>query len=247
MLSGSMTSQIIHLQNNFTGTLRKIEKKGCFYAPATASNKQICKMLPLVALRKFASVGGHSFRHLIYMAKSKFYLVSNFLRGVGAAHNLLADAIESKSSFIEQVCLSATLIDGLLRLSLVMEHQLETGKGVVDPMLLYQGKRQRKFIPEREIYKRAQNEKIITKVIERKLNVLYDKRNIIIHRYLISEIKTIEVIQIAKKYFELYLAIKERHRIIDNKLRKAHIGMAQQFIHNPSDKQIHEEIIKKHF
>ncbi|HVA98048.1 MAG TPA: hypothetical protein VNG53_04060 [Bacteroidia bacterium] len=54
-----MTSQIIHLQNNFTGTLRRIEKKGYFWVPATASNKQICKMLPLVALRKFASVSNN--------------------------------------------------------------------------------------------------------------------------------------------------------------------------------------------
>ena len=180
------------------------------------------------------------------MVNSRHFLVSNFLSGVGAAHNLLVDAIESKRSFTEQVCLSATLIDGLLRLSLVMKQQLDTGKGIVDPMLLFQGKRQKKFIPERKIYERARLEKIITKAIEKKLNVLYDKRNIIIHRYLISDIKTKDVILISRQYIRLYLVIKERHRTIHNELVQKNIGMAKHFIENPSEEQIHEQILKKH-
>lgn len=59
MLTGSKTSQINHLQNNFTGTLFKIEKKGYFRVTATSSNKQICIMLPTVALLKFASVASN--------------------------------------------------------------------------------------------------------------------------------------------------------------------------------------------
>lgn len=180
------------------------------------------------------------------MAKSRKFLISNFLSGVGAAYNLLVDAIESKTSFTEQVCLSATLIDGLLRLSLVMKQQIDTGKGIVDPILLFQSKRQRRYVSEREIYKRARVEKIITIAIEKKLNSLYDKRNIIIHRYLISDIKTKDVILIARKYIRLFLAIKERHRIVHNKLVQKNIGMAKHFIQNPSREQIHEQIMKKH-
>lgn len=180
------------------------------------------------------------------MRKSRFFLVSNFLSGVGAAHNLLVDSIESQKSFIEQVCLSATLIDGLLRLSLVMKQQLDTGKEIVDPLLLFQGKRQKKYISERKIYERARQEKIITKVIEQKLNVLYDQRNIIIHRYLISDIKTKDVFIISRKYIRLYLLIKEKHRIIHDKIVQRNIGMARHFIKNPSVEQIHEQIMKKH-
>jgi uncharacterized protein YutE (UPF0331/DUF86 family) len=180
------------------------------------------------------------------MAKSRQFLISNFLSGVGAAHNLLVDAIESKTSFIEQVCLSATLIDGLLRLSLVMKQQIDTGKGIVDPMLLFQGKRQRKYISERDIYKKARLAKIITKKIEDKLNVLYNQRNIIVHRYLISDIKTKDVIKTSRQYIRLYLVIKERHRIIHNKLVEGNIGMAKYFITNPTQEQIHEQIMKKH-
>lgn len=180
------------------------------------------------------------------MRKSRFFLVSNFLSGIGAAHNLLVDAIESKKSFVEQVCLSATLIDGFLRLSLVMKQQLDTGKGIVDPILLFQSKRQKKYITEREIYKRARIEKIITKEIEQKLNVLYNKRNIIIHRYLISEIKTKDVFLTSRRYIRLYLVITEKHRIINNKLVEKNIGMAKYFIETPSTEQIHEQIMKKH-
>lgn len=181
------------------------------------------------------------------MAKSKFYLISNFLSGVGAAYNLLVDAIESKKSHIEQICLTATLIDGLLRLSLVMKQQLETGKEIVDPMLLFQGNRQVKYISERKIYERARHEKVITKTIERKLNTLYNQRNIIIHRYLISNIKTKDVFLISRRYIQLFLVIKERHRITHNKLVEKGIGMSRNFIENPTQEQIHEQIMKKHF
>lgn len=180
------------------------------------------------------------------MAKPKHFLISNFLSGVGAAHNLLFDAIESKTSFTEQVCLSATLIDGLLRLTLVMKQQIGAGKEIVDPMLLFQSKRQKKYIPEREMYKRARVEKIITIAIEKKLNDLYDKRNIIIHRYLISDIKTKDVILISRKYVRLYLEIKERHRTVHDKLVQKNIGMARHFIQNPSNEQVHDQIMKKH-
>ena len=174
-------------------------------------------------------------------------MVSNFLSGFGAAHNLLVDAIESRNSFLEQVCLTATLIDGLLRLSLVMKQQLDSGKGIVDSMLLFQSKRQKNYINEREIYKRAREHKIITKSIEQKLNILYNKRNIIIHRYLISNIKTKEVLLTSRQYIRLYLVIKERHRILSNKLVEKNIGMAKYFINNPSSEQILEQIMKKHF
>jgi hypothetical protein len=128
------------------------------------------------------------------MYRSKQFLVSNFLSGFGAAHNMLVDIIELNIAFIEQVYLSATLIDGILRLSLVMKQQLDSQKEIVDSKLLYQGKKEKKYIPERVIYKKARENKIITKEIERKLNQLYDKRNIIINRYLISDIKTKDVI-----------------------------------------------------
>jgi hypothetical protein len=180
------------------------------------------------------------------MYRSRHTLVSNFLSGIGAAHNLLVDIIELNIAFTEQVCLSATLIDGILRLSLVMKQQLDTGKEIVEPKLLFQGKRQKKFISEREIYGKARQSKIITKAIERKLNQLYNKRNIIIHRYLISDIKTKDVIIFSKQYIRIYLEIKERHRKIHNKLVLNNIGMAKYFIENPSDEQIQEQILKKH-
>lgn len=180
------------------------------------------------------------------MGKSRFFLLSNFLSGVGAAYNLLVDSIESQRSFIEQICLSATLIDGLLRLSLVMKQQLDTGKEIVDPLLLFQGKRQKKYVSERKIYERAREEKIITKAIEQKLNVLYNQRNIIIHRYLISDIKTNDVFIISRRYIRLFLLIKERHRIIHDKIAQRNIGMARYSIENPSQEQIHQQIMKKH-
>ena len=181
------------------------------------------------------------------MAKSKYEIERNFLSGIGAAHNMLADAVEAKMAPIEQICLSATLIDGLLRLSLVMKRQLATGKHITDSALLYQGKLQKTFISERKIYEKARKEKIITAQIEKKLQALYNQRNIIVHRYLISNIKTIQVALIAKRYLHIYSEIKERHRIIHNQLVAGNIGMAKRFIRNPSKMQIQEQMAQKHF
>ena len=76
---------------------------------------------------------------------------------------------------------------------------------------------------------------------------MYNKRNIIIHRYLKSNIKTKEVLLTSRQYIRLYLVIKERHRILSNKLVEKNIGMAKYFINNPSSEQILEQIMKKHF
>ena len=182
------------------------------------------------------------------MTRSKFYLISNYFSGVGAAHNMLADAIEQKRSFIEQVCLSATLIDGLLRLSLVMKQQLDTNKAILDRSLLYQGKRKKaKSIHERKVYERASTEKIITKAICKELNFLFDQRNIIAHRYLVSDIKTKDVIKVAKRYIKMYGIIMERHRVVHNKLVSKNIGMARLFINAPSIQEIHKQIMWKHY
>lgn len=181
------------------------------------------------------------------MAKSKFEIQKNFLSGITAAHNMLADAVEARMALIEQICLSATLIDGLLRLSLVMKQQLTTRKNTTDRTLLYQGKSQKTFISERKIYEKARKEKIITAKTEKTLQALYNKRNIIVHRYLISNIKTIQVAAIAQRYLNLYSEIKERHRIIHNQLVEENVGMAKRFIKDPSKTQIQEQMAYKHF
>jgi hypothetical protein len=50
----------------------------------------------------------------------------NFMRGFSAAAELDARAARL-GCFVECVCLTASVIDGLLRMGLILKHQLDTG------------------------------------------------------------------------------------------------------------------------
>ncbi len=125
----------------------------------------------------------------------------NFLQGFYTANELLQRAHRT-GSFVESVCLTASLIDGLLRIGLVLKHQLDTGTDEVVSELLFQGEGDRRIM-EKEIYLRAQRKGIITLDLKKRLDELYQERNRVVHRYLISEITTAQVLDIADKYFKM--------------------------------------------
>jgi len=104
--------------------------------------------------------------------------------------------------FVECVVLSAAVIDGTLRMGLILKHQLETNSKDLLDELLYQ-EEDEKGVSEREIYRRALTKRIITQETYDTLNALYDRRNRVIHRYIISMITTKDVLDIACKYDSL--------------------------------------------
>lgn len=83
----------------------------------------------------------------------------NFMNGFAATVQLLQRAGEN-GFFIEFICLSASIIDGLLRIGLTLKHQLETKSNDILESLLYQFDEDR-IIPERKIYKMALGKKIL--------------------------------------------------------------------------------------
>ncbi len=177
------------------------------------------------------------------MNKSSLQIIENFLSSFGTAVSLSRRAKKNRH-FIELVCLNASIIDGLLRLTLVFKNQIESSSDFVDQRLIYQAPNDKK-LTERHIYEEALKHRIITKELFRRLNKLYDNRNRVIHRYVISDIKHFEVMKIAKDYEILLNEIAERHRKYHNKLKALGIGMSKYFIDFPNDAQIEAQIRKK--
>lgn len=177
------------------------------------------------------------------MARTLKYKLDNFFSSFGAAIKL-SDIAKHDRHFIELVCLFASIIDGLLRLTLVMKEQLDSNSDILNERLFFQDINDTK-ITERTIYKEAFRKKIITKPIHKKLNTLYDQRNRIIHRYVISDIKTLQVLKVAEEYNKMLHILTERHRKYDSRLKKKNIGLAKVFIENPTAEQMANAILKK--
>ncbi|MDO8550984.1 MAG: hypothetical protein Q7S39_12660, partial [Ignavibacteria bacterium] len=75
----------------------------------------------------------------------------SFMKGFAAAAQLSQRAV-ANGSFIESVCLSASIIDALLRIGLILDYQLKTKTDQILNELLYQAD-EKKIVTERSIYK----------------------------------------------------------------------------------------------
>jgi hypothetical protein len=129
----------------------------------------------------------------------KSHRFATFLQGIGASSYMLDKAVESKS-FIEATCLLASQVDGLLRTGIVLKKQLDDKNSDIDLEWIYQGPDDRKK-SEKDIYNKALELGVISKEIFNKLFELYEDRNRVIHRFIISEITIAEVEEIAYHYY----------------------------------------------
>jgi len=147
----------------------------------------------------------------------------SFMRGFSAAVQLGGRSVEN-GSFIESVCLSASIIDAQLRIGLILSHQLQRASSDLLDDLLYQPDVS-KIVPERSIYKRALKEGIIAKEIYNELENLYQKRNRVVHRYIISDITTAEVLDIARRYSDMVHAVNQSIRKVEDEQLRRGVGM----------------------
>ena len=142
----------------------------------------------------------------------------NFQSSLIASYDLLKNALNSES-LIEIIVIYANQIDAFLRLSLVLKTQLEKETNEIEVKYLFQEDNE-KGIVERKIYSLALENKIIDETTFNELNLLYDFRNRIIHRYIISQIKTIKLVETAYKYSKL----NEKIRLILREKEASQIG-----------------------
>ncbi|MET4142872.1 hypothetical protein [Pedobacter sp. UYP1] len=128
-----------------------------------------------------------------------------FMSAIAAAIDLRNKALEN-GSFIEIIILTANRIDALLRLAIMLTNQLKDQNDEIDVPLLFQDE-QDKVIMERRIYQMALDQKIVDHGLFDRLELLYKERNKVVHRYIITDLRTEDVIRIVFEYYDVEEAI----------------------------------------
>ncbi|GEM_PF-5271145 len=147
----------------------------------------------------------------------------NFMESFTAAVQLRSRAAKN-GSFIEYVCLCTSVVDGLLRTGLIVKHQLDTNsQDILDELLDQPGDED--TTAERTIYRRALQEGIIDQSLFIELNTLHEKRNIVVHQYIISAMTTDKVLEVGAQYRKALDCVRHRIREIEDLQNRRSIGL----------------------
>jgi|SRR5690554_2986595 len=146
-----------------------------------------------------------------------------FQGALAASYDLLDNAIKS-DSFVEVIAVSANQIDAFLRLSIVIAIQLKNQTDEVPIKYLFQAEDERGLM-ERKIYDDALKYNVIKDDDHKELNSLYKLRNRVIHRYIISNIKTRDLPRIALRYVEACEKVRLILRDLENKQKDCQHGV----------------------
>ena len=161
-----------------------------------------------------------------------------FLQGFGATVFMLNKAVENHS-FIEATCLLASQIDGLLRIGIVLQRQLDNNNSIIEKEWIYQGLKDKKK-SEKDIYNKAKDLGVLDEELIKELYNLYEDRNRVIHRFIISEITVAEVEDIAYRYSKCSDKINSIIYDIESKQIELRVGMTRQ----GTNEENHLEFIK---
>ena len=169
----------------------------------------------------------------------------NFLRAFGACRLLLQKA-HGKGSLIEGVVLYAALLDGLLRISIILKEQIDQKTEEIDETLITQ-KGKGGFFSERAIYQRALEKEVINQDIFDELNDLYDKRNAIVHRFFLSSIQYADLPPVLLRFETLYQKLYKKVYELESKQIELGVGMTRREIKSDRDKEkrIKRDVLKK--
>jgi hypothetical protein len=121
-----------------------------------------------------------------------------FNASLGASFDLKNKAIKNRS-FIELIIIIANHIDAYLRLCIVHKFQIIENTTLFKLDYLYQGENDRPVM-EKKIYDKAKEMNILSEEQHVRLYNLYDLRNKVVHRYIITDIKTMELEEIVFNY-----------------------------------------------
>lgn len=152
----------------------------------------------------------------IILKQRRFDLYMSSIATIMALKN---NAVE-RESYIEYIVFSANHIDALLRLSIILTNQINNKNEEIDLKLLFQSELD-KPIMERAIYQKCLELKIISNIIFNELENLYKKRNKVIHRFIITDIRTEDILNLAVDYGKVY----DKIDIIISTLEKVQIEL----------------------
>lgn len=197
-----------------------------FFATYTISNKdesqiekyadELLKVREVLSTIKFVKP---EFREKV-IANRRYDL---FMASMAATIDLMNKAIKNES-FIEYVALSANQIDALLRLSIILTEQLENKNDEINTLYLFQSESDKAIIMERSIYKIALEKEIISQDIFERLETLYKERNKVIHRFIITDIRTEDILNISVKFHNVSIVIDSIVNTLEQKQLELKIG-----------------------
>jgi len=159
------------------------------------------------------------------ISKVNSYRFSMFIKGVAAAALILRKAVRN-GSFIEATCLIANNIDALLRTGIVLKKQIISRNSVIDNEWIYQGPNDKRK-SEKDIYKKSKEMGIIDADIFNELCSLYNYRNKIVHRFIISEITIAEMEKFTRIYYDLQKRINKIVFDIESEQIRLNVGMTR--------------------
>jgi len=176
--------------------------------------------------------------------KKYFEKLENFINGVGAVRMLLQRSHE-QGFLIEALVLYATLIDGFCRMALVLKQQIKNRSSDFNTKYIYQDKNNN-YYSERDIYKFAFEKSIIENDLFNEINALYDFRNKVIHRFLISEIEYAHLELILDKYELVFQRLWNIVYSLESEQIQKGVGMTIASKMTEEDKKIiHRGILRK--
>jgi len=165
--------------------------------------------------------------HLIDQDKSQDYINSYqfdmFIQGVGATALILNKAVENKA-FFEATCILGNQIDALLRIAIVLKSQIINSDSKIESEWIHQGLTDKKK-SEKYVYKKALELGIIDQNKYDELFKLYEDRNRVIHRFIISNITLAEVEKIAFSYYQMTDSINKIVYDIEMEQIRLGVGM----------------------
>jgi len=127
---------------------------------------------------------------------------SNFLYSFGAARKLLEKA-HSTGSLIEGLVLYVSLIDGLLRIAIILDKQLKDDSHDFDFSYVEFSNSGPKYT-EKQIYQEAFGRGIITEQLRTDITELYENRNAVVHRFFLTSLKYLNLEGWLDSYEEIY-------------------------------------------
>ncbi|MBE9598681.1 hypothetical protein [Pedobacter sp. MC2016-24] len=175
------------------------------------------------------------------------FRISNFVASLAASFDLRNKAMENLS-LIEMIVILANQIDAYLRMSLMLKKQLDEKSNRLDISLLYQGDTD-KAVMERRIYDLAKNEGILSEDLFNQLEKLYKDRNKVVHRYIITDFRTRDLVDIATSYLVLSETICQILKEVEDMQIEKQIGYYGNLDRNYTDvdkRVLHAQVNDKH-
>jgi hypothetical protein len=126
----------------------------------------------------------------------------NFLYSFGAARNLL-DRAFNVGSLIEGLVLYVSLVDGLLRIALILHIQIDTGGQDFDFSYIQQERGKRRY-SERQIYEEAFQRDLINADLKNEIEELYETRNAFVHRFFLTSVRYVDLGSTLDRYESVY-------------------------------------------